>query len=152
MLVWLMFMALVISKMLFGTGDLMVLNGSGLTIFHEGDIIWRFACGFGLALLSLVMIATLSLTLSCFSENSIGPIVSTMAIIILFNIISALDIPILQKLHPYLFTNYMAAWRHFFEDTIPYDKIFKSVMVLSLHIVGLLSVAAYKFNNKNILS
>jgi ABC-2 type transport system permease protein len=138
--------------MLFGTGDLMVLNGNGLTIFHEGDIIWRFACGFSLALLSLLMVATLSLTLSCFSENSIGPIVSTMAIIILFNIISALDIPVLQKLHPYLFTNYMTAWRNFFEGVIPYNKIFKSVLVLSIHIIGLLSIAVYKFSNKNILS
>jgi ABC-2 type transport system permease protein len=152
MLLWLMFMALVVGKMLFGTGDLMVLNGEGLIVFHQQDVFWRFACGFSLAYLSLVMIATLSLTLSCFSDNSIGPIVSTMAIIILFTIISTLDVSVLHKVQPYLFTNHMVAWRNFFEDPIPTGKILKSSGILLIHIVGLLSVAVYKFNKKDILS
>jgi ABC-2 type transport system permease protein len=152
MLLWLMFMALILGKMLFGTGDLMVLNSQGLMVFHENDIAWRFACGFGLAFLSMVMIATLSLTLSCFSDNSIGPIVTTMAIIILFTIVSNLQVPVLHKIQPYLFTNHMVAWRNFFEDPIPTDKILHSVSVLMIHIVGLLGIALYKFNKKDILS
>ena len=103
-------------------------------------------------ILSLIMVATLSLTLSCFSDNSIGPIVSTMAIIILFTIISTLDVPILQNLQPYLFTNHMVAWRNFFEDPIPVTKNLKSSGILLIHIVGLLSIAVYKFNKKDILS
>jgi ABC-2 type transport system permease protein len=152
MLIWLMFMALVVGKMLFGTGDLMVLGGNGLIVFHEQDVAWRFVYGFSLAFLSLLMIASLSLTLSCFSDNSIGPIVSTMAIIILFTIISNLDMPVLQKLQPYLFTNHMVAWRNFFEDPISTKEILKSCGILFAHIIGLLSVAVYKFNKKDILS
>jgi ABC-2 type transport system permease protein len=152
MLVWLMFMALVIGKLLFGSGDLMVLNSDGLIVFHEKDTSWRFACGFGLAFLSLIMIATLSLTLSCFSDNSIGPIVSTMAIIILFTIISNLQVLVLQKIQPYLFTNHMVAWRYFFEDPIPVSKILHSAEILVLHIVGLIGIAVYQFNRKDILT
>ncbi len=152
MLLWFMFMALVVGKVLFGTGDLMVLNGEGLIVFHQQDVFWRFACGFSLAYLSLVMIATLSLTLSCFSDNSIGPIVSTMEIIILFTIISTLDVPVLHKVQPYLFTNHMVEWRNFFEDPISTGEILKSSGILLIHIVGLLSVAVYKFNKKDILS
>jgi ABC-2 type transport system permease protein len=99
-----------------------------------------------------VMIATLSLTLSCFSENSIGPIVTTMAIIILFTIIGTLDVPSLQKIQPYLFTSHMVAWRNFFEDPLPMDKIIESTWILILHIVGLLAIAVYKFKRKDILS
>jgi len=152
MLLWLMFLALIVGKMMFGTGDLLVLNGSGLIVFNENDVFWRFALGFSLAYLSMVMVATLSLTLSCFSDNSIGPIVSTMAIIILFTIIGNLDIPSLQKIQPYLFTNYMVAWRNFFESPVSFENILNSVMVLMAHIVGLLSVAVYKFNKKDILA
>jgi ABC-2 type transport system permease protein len=100
----------------------------------------------------MVMIATLSVTLSCFSDNSIGPIVSTMAIIILLTIISNLQVPVLQKMQPYLFTNHMAAWGHFFEDPVPYGKILKSGGILLAHIIGLLFIANYKFNKKDILS
>lgn len=152
MLAWLMFMALIIGKILFGNGDLMVLNSGGLMVFHESDIAWRFTCGFSLALLSMVMIATLSLTFSCFSDNSIGPIVSTMAVIIIFTIMSNLDVPVLHKIQPYLFTNHMVAWKNFFEDPIPTQKILNSIGILLLHIAVLLSISVYKFNKKDILS
>jgi ABC-2 type transport system permease protein len=152
MLVWLMFMALIVGKILFGSGDLMVLNNNGLIVFHENDVGWRFACGFGLAFLSLVMIATLSLAFSCFSDNSVGPIVSTMAVIILFTIISNLQVPVLQKIQPYLFTNHMLVWRDFFEDPIPSGNILRSAGILLIHIVGLFGIAIYQFNKKDILS
>jgi len=152
MLLWLVVLALVVGKILFGTGDLMVLNSDGLIVLQEQDLGWRFACGFSLAFLSMVMIATLSITLSCFSENSIGPIVTTMAIIIVFNILGALNVEVLQPIQPYLFTNHMIAWRNFFEDPLPTAKILKSIAVLLIHIVGLLGIAVYKFNKKDILS
>ena len=151
-LLWMGFIAIVIGKFLFGTGDLMVLNSDGLIILQDADLGWRFLTGFAVAYLSLVMIATLSLTLSCFSENSIGPIVSTMAVIILFSIMGALNVPILQKIQPYLFTTHMLAWRSFFEDPLPFDKIISSITILLTHIVVLLGVAIYKFNRKDILS
>jgi len=146
------FMAIFIGKLIFGTGDLMVLNSDGLTIIQNHDVSWRFFYGFALAYLSLIMIATLSLTLSCFSENSIGPIVSTMGIIILFTIIGTLDVPAFDTIKPYLFTTHMAAWRSFFNDPLPWDEINSSIIILVIHIVGLLAIALYKFNKKDILS
>jgi ABC-2 type transport system permease protein len=152
LLLWMGFIALVIGKLLFGTGDLVVLNSDGLVILQNADLGWRFITGFTVAFLSLVTVATLSLTLSCFSENSIGPIVSTMAVIILFSIMGALNVEILQKIQPYLFTTHMLAWRSFFEDPLPMDKILSSVIILLVHIVLLLGIAVYKFNRKDILS
>jgi ABC-2 type transport system permease protein len=151
-LLWMGFMAIFIGKLLFGTGDLMVLKSDGLIILQESDISWRFLYGFVVAYLALVMIATLSLTLSCFSENSIGPIVSTMGIIILFTIIGTLDVPMFDHIRPYLFTTHMAAWRSFFEDPLPIEQITQSIVVLLFHIVSLLGIAIYKFNKKDILS
>jgi ABC-2 type transport system permease protein len=151
-LLWMAFIALGVGKFLFGSGDLVVLNSDGLIILQDADLGWRFLAGFSVAYLSLVMIATLSLTLSCFSENSIGPIVSTMAVIILFSIMGALNVPILLKIQPYLFTTHMLAWRSFFEDPLPVDKIVSSITIMLVHIVVLLGIAVYKFNRKDILS
>jgi ABC-2 type transport system permease protein len=151
-LLWMAFLALIVGKWMFGLGDLMVLNSDGLIVIQQQDLAWRFVCGFAVAYLSMVMISTLSLTLSCFSENSIGPIVTTMAIIILFTIIGALDVPSLNKVQPFLFTTHMVSWRNFFEDPLPLKKIIESAVILMVHIVGLLSVAVYKFNRKDILS
>lgn len=121
-LLWMAFLALIVGKWMFGVGDLMVLNSDGLIVIQQQDLAWRFVCGFAVAYLSMVMISTLSLTLSCFSENSIGPIVTTMAIIILFTIIGALDVPSLNKVQPFLFTTHMVSWRNFFEDPLPLKK------------------------------
>jgi ABC-2 type transport system permease protein len=151
-LLWMAFMAIFIGKLLFGTGDLMVLKSDGLVILQETDVAWRFFCGFLVAYLAMVMIATLALTFSCFSENSIGPIVSTMGIIILFTIIGTLDVPVFDSIRPFLFTTHMAAWRSFFEDPLPKENILNSITVLVIHIVGLLGIAIYKFNKKDILS
>jgi ABC-2 type transport system permease protein len=152
MLAWLVFIALIVGKLLFGSGDLIVIGGDGLMILNENDVAWRFLSGFTLSFLSMVMIATLSLTFSCFSDNSVGPIVSTMAVIILFTIISNLDISILQGIQPFLFTNHIVAWKYFFEDPVPFGNILNSCLVLFLYIIVLLAVAMYKFNHKDILS
>lgn len=149
---WLGLMALGASNLLFGPGDLMVLNSDGLVVLQQGDVLWRYLSGFGVAYLALLTIATLSITLSCFSDNSIGPIVTTMAVIILFTIIGTLDVPVFDAIRPYLFTTHMAAWRSFFEDPVPYDAIFESAIILLAHIGVFLSIALYHFNRKDILS
>lgn len=145
-------MSFLLSKLLFDSGDLMVLKSDGLIVFQEGDISWRFFYGFSIAFLSLVTVATLALTLSCFSENSIGPIVTTMGIILLFTIIGSMDVPIFDTIRPLLFTTHMAAWRYFFDDPLNTESIVYSISILLAHILVLLSIAFYKFNKKDILS
>lgn len=151
-LLWLAFMALGVSQLLFGPGDLMVLNSDGLIVFAQTDVLWRFLSGFGIAYLALLTIATLSITLSCFSDNSIGPIVATMAIIILFTIIGTLNVPVFDAIRPWLFTTHMAAWRSYFESPVDYTAIWQSAGILLLHILLLLGIALYRFNRKDILS
>ncbi|MBU3660421.1 MAG: hypothetical protein FGM14_11150 [Flavobacteriales bacterium] len=150
--VWLGFLALIVAKWIFGTGDLIVLNSDGLVILQEQDIMWRYGLAFLVAFLSLLTISTLSICLSAFADNSIGPIVSTMAIIILFTIIGSLDVSVFDSIKPYLFTTHMASWRSFFEDPIPMSKIIESVVILLAHNVILVVVAIVKFNKKDITS
>lgn len=150
--IWLGILSLFVSHLVFGAGDLMVLNSDGLVILQEADILWRFGLGFCVAFLSLLTVATLSICLSAFAENSVGPIVATMAIIILFTIIGTLDVTVFDTIKPYLFTTHMVAWRSFFENPVPYDLIYQSIIVLVAHIVVLISITLYKFNKKDITS
>jgi len=148
----LVFMSVVLGKFLFGSGDLMVLKSDGLIVFQQDDINWRFFYAFAIAFLALVTVGTLALTLSCFSENSIGPIVSTMGIILLFTIIGSMDVPIFDSIRPFLFTTHMAAWRFLFDDPLNYSQITYSLVILLSHIFILLLIALIKFNKKDILS
>ncbi len=151
-LVWLAMMSLGIGRLMFGVGDVMVLNSNGLVILQQHDVLWRFMGAFTVAYLSLIMVATLSTTLSCYTDNSIGPIVTTMAIIILFTIINTLDVKVFDPIRPFLFTTHMATWRSFFDEPLPTSSILKSIAILVCHIAALMSVAMYKFTQKDILS
>lgn len=150
--VWLGIMAVVVGKWMFGPGDLMVLNSDGLVILQDADVNWRYLGGFAVAFMALLTVSSLSIALSCFSDNSIGPIVITMAIIILFTIIGTLDVTIFDNVRPYLFTTHMAAWRSFFEDPLPTEDIKKSLWILGVHNVVLVAIALFKFNKKDITS
>ena len=149
---WLIFIALFVSKFIFGSGDLIVLNSEGLVILKEHDILWRYGLSFIVAYLSLLTVSSVSICLSAFTDNSIGPIVSTMAIIILFTIIGTMDVTVFDYIKPLLFTTHMASWRSFFEDPVPYSKIINSIVILLIHNILLVSIAIFKFNKKDITS
>ena len=149
---WLIFLSLFVSKFIFGSGDLIVLNSEGLVILKEQDILWRYGLSFIVAFLSLLTVSSVSICFSAFAENSIGPIVSTMAVIILFTIIGSMEVSVFQSIKPFLFTTHMASWRSFFEDPVPYSKIFNSIIILVVHNVLLVSIAVIKFNKKDITS
>ncbi len=149
---WLGFMAVVVGKFLFGPGDLMVLNSDNLVILQQDDVNWRYAGGFVIAFLALLTVSSLSICLSCFTDNSIGPIVATMSIIILFTIIGTLDVRVFDTVRPYLFTTHMASWRSFFEVPLPVREISQSVIILLAHNILLIGISIIKFNRKDITS
>jgi len=100
----------------------------------------------------MMVVASLAFLLSSLVENAIGPIVSTMAIIIVFIIISAIDIDIFQKIKPFLFTTYMSSWRLFFDDPLYVSKIIESILILAGHIFVFFGVTVYIFHKKDILT
>jgi ABC-2 type transport system permease protein len=151
----LLFMALLAlfgSMLLFGTGDMMVFKSSVFLILDKGDVLWRYVGAFGFAALSMTTVAALAFLLSVFAENSIGPIIATMSIVILFTILTTMDIPIFNTLKPYLFVNHMLNWKGFFERPVDGAEVTKSAVVLLGHIVLFVSAAAFVFRKKDILT
>ena len=149
-IVWLGFMSVIMGKMLFGTGDLMVLNSDGLVILQEADVNWRYLGGFLVAFLALFTVSSLSICLSCFTDNSIGPIVTTMSIILLFTIIGTLDVHVFDSVRPFLLTTHMASWRSFFEDPMPWESIRNSIYILVGHNLLLVGISLITFHRKDI--
>lgn len=138
--------------LLFGPGDLIVLKSEELTILSGDDTMWRFMCALAVAFLSLLVVASLSLWLSCLAENSIGPIISTMAIIIFFTIIGTMDIPLFDLIKPFLFTTHMVIWRNLFDQPLDMEMIRHSLGVLVLHLMGFYGAAWWTFTRKDINS
>jgi ABC-2 type transport system permease protein len=151
LLLFLAILSVGLSLLIFGDGELLVFR-SKIYIFAADDVLWRFVLAYGFATLSLSTVLGLSFLFSSLVENAIGPIVATMAVIIIFVILSALPIEALSAIKPYLFTNYMAEWRSFFTDPIEYGKIYTAAGVLLAHIVGFYLITLFLFTRKDILS
>ena len=151
LMIWLAFLSLGVSLIIFGSGPLLSI-GSGIVIFAENDILWRFLGAYAFASLSMVTVISISIFFSSLVQNAIGPIVSTMAIIIVFLILSALPFEFFQDLSPYLFTSHMNKWNNFFNEAVNYEEVLKSVWVLLAHIFGLYGITTYIFLKKDILS
>jgi ABC-2 type transport system permease protein len=164
LLVWLAILALFGSMLIFGTDDLFLMKSSYVVLLKNGDIFWRYVGAFGFAAVAMLTVAALGFLLSVFAENSIGPIVATMSVIIFFTILSTLNIPIFNAIKPFLFTTHMNDWKEFFDmkvtDTnesiigsvLRPEKIINSILVLLIHIVGFVTAAILIFKKKDILS
>ncbi len=140
-----------LGAILFGPGDLLILKGS-VNIFKADDALWRFGLAYGYGILSMTVVASLSLMLSAFAENSIGPIIGTFAIIMGLTIISTLGFSFLRPVIPYLFTTYLPSWQLFFDYELDSVKIAKAVIADLVYIFIFLSITFYYFRKKDILS
>jgi ABC-2 type transport system permease protein len=149
---WLALISLGIGIIMFGVGELIVIKSSQIIIFANNDVLWRFFLAYLFACLSMSVVTSLAFLLSSLVENAIGPIVTTMAIIIVFVVISAIDINIFQSIKPFLFTSYMSSWKLIFDKPINYLELLKSASILLGHVIVFFSITALIFNRKDILS
>ena len=165
LLIWMAFLALFVSIILFGTNDLVVAKEFELLQIEKADVLWRYFAAFGFAAIALIVVAALSFFLSSISDNSIGPIVATVSIIIVLTILSELRIPLYDNtLKPYLFTTHMLGWKGFFYIGSNADgqtirgsisnlpAVLRSLYILLAYIVIFTGSAILIFNRKDILT
>ena len=169
LLIWIAILSLFLSLLIFGVDDMLIFRVKGdesqILQISRDDILWRYFAAFGYASVALTVIASLGILLSVFAENSIGPIVATVCIVLFFTIVSNINVPIIDNnVKPWLFTSYMVGWKGFFyigidADGIPikgsienWAAIRNSLYILLAHIVAFLGIAIYSFRRKDILS
>jgi ABC-2 type transport system permease protein len=165
LLVLLAVLALFGSMVIFGTNTLVVFRSAEIHMMNSFDVLWRYVAAFGFATVALTTVSALAFLLSVFAENSIGPIIATMSIVIVFTILSEFNIPLYDNtIKPYLFTTHMVAWKGFFYvkadaegttingsiENLP--AILRSLGVLVVYIVLFFGSAVWVFRKKDILS
>jgi ABC-2 type transport system permease protein len=164
LLIWVAILALFVSMLIFGTSDLFLMKTEYIVLIKQNDVFWRYCCAFCFAFVALITVAALGFFLSAFAENSIGPIVATMSIIILFTVLGTLNIPVFQAINPYLFTTHMVIWKEFFDEKVNANneaivgtiqdlpQIIRSLIILSIYIIGLVGATVWVMRKKDILS
>jgi ABC-2 type transport system permease protein len=164
LLFWIALLGLFLSMLVFGTDGMIHAKSYEIIVLNGDDIFWRYILAFGFAAIALITVAALGFFFSVFAENSLGPIVATMSVIIVFTILTTLDIPLFQSVKHLFFTSHMIAWKGLFEMKMDAEgiavpgtirnvpAILKSLGVLFLHIVLFTGAAIMLFRKKDILS
>jgi ABC-2 type transport system permease protein len=164
LLIWMAVWALFVSMLIFGTDDMIIMKSEVVTQIIEKDVVWRYVAAFGFAALAMVTVSSLAFFLSIFAENSIGPIIACMSIVIVFTILNTLNLPIFNTVKPYLFTSHMLGWKGFFDVKVNVDNeqivgsvenlpaVMRSAAILFLHIIGFWIASIVVFRRKDIMS
>jgi ABC-2 type transport system permease protein len=140
---------------LFGSGDLIVHHYGKFDIafIPESEIPLRILFAFTAAIWSMTVVASIAFLFSTLAENSIGPIIGTMAVVIVFLVLGNLPLDFFRSLKPYLFTTYMInLWQQFLDIPIPWPEIGRSAIILGLHNAILFLIAFFVFKRKDIKS
>ena len=98
LLIWMAFLSLFFSMLIFGTDDLLIFQSKAVVLITGDDVFWRYLLAFAFAAIAMTTVAALSFMLSLFAENSIGPIVATMSVVIVFTILTTMDLPLFLAL------------------------------------------------------
>lgn len=122
--------SLVSGVLFLGGGDLFVFD-KGILILSQNEAWLRFFIAYCLAIYVQIIVASLAILLSTISENPIGPMIGTYAIIIVSIILSAIKVEALDTIRPYLFTSYFDIIYIPFAVPIPWDDIFSNILALS---------------------
>ena len=116
-----------------------------MNIVPEADLPWRFVAAFAYGSLSMGVVASLAFFLSTLANHSLGPIITTVAILIGCTIISTFEVGMFRTVQPFLFTTYLSKWQGFFAFEVQGEDMGLAVGILVGHMALFFSGAAGVF-------
>ncbi len=149
LVIFLMLLSLGLGRLFYQTGDMIVLLNT-INIFSESDVLWRFLSAFAYGMMSMWVVSGLAFMFSGLSNNSLSSVLSTMAVIIVFSIISNFSIGIFEIIKPYLFTTYLSGWMLFFDHPVDWSKVAFYAFVIIVHITAFFIATLFLFRKKDI--
>lgn len=164
LLLWIAVTGLFLSLWIFGEDGMINAKSYEIILLNKDDLFWRYLLAFGFAFVALSTVGALGFFLSVFADNSLGPIIASMSIVIVMTILSTLEIPLFEKMRPFFFTSHMIGWKGFFEMKIDADgaaipgtirnipAITRSFFILLGHIIFFFGASWFVFRKKDIVN
>jgi len=141
--------ALIPSILIFGTGDVMVLN-NGLQFLLESSFMWRYILAVLFATLSMTAFSSLAMFCAICFRDSLTAILVSFGILILHTLFQSFTLEISSAWQNVLFTYHMSNWQLLFVTEVPWDQMLGSVLFLSLMTLIFVGLSVVKFKRLNI--
>lgn len=149
---WLGILSLGIGNLWLGTGDIFLAQDEGILILPWDIALARFGLAYLFAILTMFSVTSLTFLFSVMVTNAIGPIVGTMAVLIVSLVLSAVNIDVFQWFQSHLFTSHFDLWTTAFFDPIPWAKALNSLSHLLGYTIIFAVLGFFLFQRKDILT
>ena len=142
-------MMIVPAHLVFGSGDLLVFN-AGIQVIEEKEVLWRFLLALLYGTMGMMTFASISILFSVLLRNSLAAILISLGILIVSTLLQTFGMGIFESWQNLLFTWHMAQWQNLFVNDVDITPLFKSLGVLLVHMVFVLSIAFISFKRMKI--
>jgi len=149
---WLGVLSLGLGNWWLGTGDVFLVDQQGILILPWDIALGRFALAYLFAFYTMFTVAALTFLFSVMVTNAIGPIVGTMAIIIVSGLLTIIQIDAFAWFQKHLFTTHFVLWQYAFRDPIPWDQVGGSLINLGVYSAVFVALAFVLFRRKDVLT
>jgi ABC-2 type transport system permease protein len=141
--------ALVPAVLIFGTGDIMVLNG-GLQFLLEDSFFWRYGLSVLFAMIAMTAFSSLSMYAALYFKDSLTAILVSFGILILHTLFQSFTFEVSSVWQNLLFTFHMSNWQLLFMTEVPWDQLYISIVFLLLFTLVLSILSVLRFKKMNI--
>ena len=135
-----------------GGGDVLVLGEGGVVLLGEDLALPRLALAYACAGAAMVSVASLAFWVGTFVEHPIGPIVGSMAVLIVLLAVSNIPLDLFDGIRPWLFTSHFDVWSLALDDPLPVGDLLRSLAILSAWSLLFAGAAIATFLRKDIRS
>ncbi len=152
LIAWLGILSLGLGNWWLGLGDVFIVDEQGILILPWDLALARFGLAYLFAFYIMLTVTALTFMFSVMVTNAIGPIVGTMAIIIVSGLFTIIQIDAFAWFQKHLFTTHFVLWQYAFRDPIPWDQVLDSVINLGAYSAVFVAVAFVLFRRKDVLT
>ncbi|MEE9466334.1 MAG: ABC transporter permease [Candidatus Neomarinimicrobiota bacterium] len=145
-------LSLAVGNAWLGIGDVFLLDDDGILILPWDLALGRFGLAYLFAFYIMFTVTALTFLFSVMVTNAIGPIVGTMAVLIVSTVFTFVDIDALAWLQDNLFTSHFVLWQYAFRDPIPWELVREAMLNLGIYSMIFMALAFVLFKRKDILT
>lgn len=135
-----------------GGGDVLMVGDAGVVLLGEELALPRLALAYACAGAAMSSVASLAFWVGTFVEHPIGPIVGSMAALIVLLAVSTIPLDLFDGLRPWLFTSHFDVWNLALDDPLPTGEILRSLAILAAWNLLFVGAALATFLRKDIRS
>ncbi len=152
LVVWLGILSQGLGNWWLGTGDVFLFDEQGILVLPWDLALARFGLAYFFACYTMFTVTALTFLFSVMVTNAIGPIVGTMAIIIVCGLLTIIQLDAFAWFQQHLFTTHFTLWQYAFHDPIPWDQVLDSLIHLGAYSAVFVAVAFVLFKRKDVLT